>query len=229
MSATSTPRALTDRLTGYVAPWIGLALRAARGRWWVETTEHRDGAGPPASAESDEPADDRQSAAEGHGPLVERLYTVVIEESRLDAGELLADFMGNVNDYAPVQYAWFRDEDAREALREGTRWTVELPGPWSGPVDVTEVDDRALRLHTREGHLEAGWIEFSTEPVDGNVRFSIISRARAGDVVFDLVYRTGLGRLVQTDMWVRVLESGVRRSGGRQHGRIEVVTVIHQG
>ncbi len=213
-------------LPALVQPWIGLVARTGAGDRWVEHERRVDRPEPAAAATE---RADRQATTDGFGPLFERQYTIRIADATTSAADLLTDLAANINDFAPTGYAWFRDEDGAGDIVPGSRWTVELPGPWSGPVDATVVDDRRFRLETRLGHLEAGWIEFSVDEAGPDLRFSITSRARAGDPLFDLVYRSGPGRLLQTDMWVRVLEAGAARSGGRQLGRVRVLTVVHEG
>lgn len=175
-------------------------------------------------------ADDVQTPADGAGPMNHRRYRVRVRDSTMTANELLEAFRADPNRFCPTSYAAFTPDPAPQGLQEGTSVEVKLPGPWNGPVLVSSIDDQRIRLETLDGHMEAGSIEFSTRQVDDSVEFRIESLARSGDEVFDVVYhRLGLGRVIQTEMWVQVLESAVSVSGGQQQGRLELASIIYEG
>lgn len=181
---------------------------------------------------------DVQEPDDGTGPLNRRRYRVRIDASTKSPAELLDVVRVSPNTPAPTDFAVFDPPPGPGGLSVGDRLTVLIPGPWDGPVVVAAVEPRLLRLETRQGHMEAGRIEFSAiehgagsgqgEPC--SVEFSIESVARSGDQAFDLLYHQGrIAKLVQTEMWVSFLESIVRTSGGRQAGRVRVETDIYLG
>ncbi len=174
--------------------------------------------------------DDVQAPADGAGPMNHRTYRVRIHDSLMTPGQLIEAFRMDPNRFCPTSYATFTPDPAPEGLQEAASVEVKLPGPWDGPVRVASVRDHYIRLETLDGHMEAGSIEFSSRQLDDAVEFRIESTARSGDQIFDVVYhRLGLGRVIQTEMWVQVLEAAVSVSGGRQEGRLELTSIIYEG
>lgn len=209
------------------APLVLLAKRAITGRVWDEsTTADPNLVRAPRLSEHD----DIQNPADGAGPIVHRLYEVAIRGSQLAGDDLVEMFRTDPNRFCPNSFATFVPNPAPRGLHEGDRFDVKLPGPWDGPVLVSSVNEHTIRLETLVGHMEAGWIEFfAAQKQDDVLEFQIESYARSGDPLFDALYRlTLIPRLVQTEMWVRVLEAMVAASGGRQHGRIRVTTTIYE-
>jgi hypothetical protein len=209
------------------APFLLLAGRAARGEYWAEQTYERTGSGPDLRL-SDET--DTQGPSDGAGPLNHRTYRVWITNSKLSPEQLVEAFRANPNRLGPTSFATFVPDPAPDGLVESAEFEVKLPGPWDGPVYVHEVRPERVRLNTRVGHMEAGWIEFRASSSEGVTQFAIESFARSGDPVFDALYhQVGVAKLVQTQMWTAVLESAVEVSGGTQQGRLDVETIIYEG
>ena len=171
-----------------------------------------------------------QRPADGEGPLFGRRYRVYIENSELDAAELLEAFRVDPNCFSPTSFAVFVPDPAPSGLSEGAEVDVKLPGPWDGPVRVALIDPHRVRFETRDGHMEAGRIEFSVHDESGVVSFTIESIARSGDPAFNLLYsKLKIGKQFQSEMWAQVLEAAVGISGGTQQGRILVQTTIYHG
>ena len=210
------------------APFVLLARRTLRNRRWVETVSELGGPGPKVEVSE---RDDVQAPRDGAGPLNHRTYRIKISGSRLEAHELLEAFRQDPNRFSPTSYATFVPDPAPQGLQKDETFEVKLPGPWDGPILVRAVEPSKVRLETRVGHMEAGWIEFrcSTQP-DGLTDFTIESFARSGDPVFDALYhQVGIGKFMQSEMWVQVLETAVEVSGGRQHGRVAIETTTYLG
>lgn len=209
-----------------LGPAASLGRRAITGSYWAESVTVSTVAPPQVETEG---LSELQGVEDGAGPLNRRRYRISIAYPSLTATELIERFCTEPNRFSPTEFAVFLPEPGEGGLVEGDRITVELPGPWDGPVLVTDRTETSLRFETRQGHMEAGWIEFRASDVDSNVVFEIESVARSGDVVFDVIYhRLGLGKLVQTDMWVRVLEAAADLSGGSQLGRVLVDTTVFE-
>lgn len=209
-----------------LAPIAALARRWWRGEHWSEHIERIVGARPvvPTTERADV-----QAPTDGEGTLDRRRYRVGITDPQLDAIALIDTFCGDPNRFSPTDYAVFTPEPPERGWHEGDEATVALPGPWDGPVRVAGRTDTSLRFETLEGHMEAGTIEFRAADTGAGIVFEIESIARSGDPAFEVLYhRLRIARLVQTDMWVRVLEAAVGASGGRQVGRILVDTTIYE-
>lgn len=213
-----------------VGPFVSLLRRYLRAEFWIDLDRHVE---PPdiRSETSDTAADgaDIQQVDDGFGPLNHRRYSVVIADAVLSPTKLVDRFRRNPNEFSPTSFAVFLPVPGEEGMRAGDELEVHLPGPWNGPVRVAAADDEHVRLETLDGHMEAGWIEFSAiEASSERTIFRIESTARSGDRFFDALYHVlGVGKLIQSDMWVCVLESAVRVSGGRQIGRARIETVVH--
>lgn len=215
-----------------VMPVVMLVRRLVQGRWWSETEVVSNARGPVVRMQSD---DDLQRPVDGAGPLNHRLYRVDIAESKFSPDQLLQMFRVEPNWFSPTDFATFRSDPRTGpvALTKGDPVVVVLPGPWNGPVAVAEVEPRRVRLETLDGHMEAGWIEFRVEEADESpalISFVIESLARSGDAAFDALYHPlKIGRLVQSEMWVNVLEAAVALSGGVAVGTPTISTTIYQG
>lgn len=209
-----------------IAPVAALGGRAVAAEFWTETMRTSSGAGPDVEMAQREGI---QHPRDGAGPLNHRSYRVHITGSQLTALELLDEFRRDPNRFSPTSFATFDPEPGVDGYLMNDALTVRLPGPWDGPVIVTGTSDRSLRLETREGHMEAGWIEFRSREVDDTLVFEIESFARSGDEAFDLLYHPAkIARWVQTEMWVRVLEAAVEVSGGSAQGRPIVETTVYR-
>ncbi len=210
-----------------VAPFWSLAGRAVRGDYWMENTESKADAGPELRLAD---RHDTQGPDDGAGPLNHRRYRIWIADSDMEPEQLLELFRSDPNAFCPTSYAVFVPDPAPDGLTEGSELDVKLPGPWDGPVYVHEVLPDRIRLNTRVGHMEAGWIEFRAVKSGDVTEFTIESYARSGDSFFDTLYhRVGVGKAVQTQMWVTVIEAAAEMSGGRQQGRVDIETIIYTG
>ncbi len=209
-----------------LAPAASITNRVVRGEFWVETEHHENGPGPDVSMAS---GSDIQRPSDGAGPLNHRRYRVHIDNAEVSAIELIDHFRRLPNDVSPTSFATFDPQPGPAGMALGDELTVRLPGPWDGPVVVTELDVQTVRLETRGGHMEAGWIRFTAFDDEDHIVFEIESLARSGDSAFDLLYHPArVAKLMQTEMWIRLLEAVVSVSGGELSGRPTVHTTIYE-
>ncbi len=210
-----------------LAPAVSIASRIARSRLWVDTEERRTGNGPQLEMSS---RADIQRPRDGAGPLNHRTYRVYIVDSLRTPTELIDAFCRNPNEFSPTSFATFDPPPGPAGMAVGDELTVRLPGPWDGPVVVTVVEPELVKFETRESHMEAGSIRFTSRSEGEKVIFEIESIARSGDPLFDALYHPGkVGKWVQTEMWVRVLEAALAFSGGQISGRPTVDTITYEG
>lgn len=208
------------------APVAELVKRRLTGTYWSESLRHVDRRGPQLSVSDHEEV---QQPSDGVGPLNHRCYQIQITGSTLDATQLLERFRTDPNAFAPTAFATFVPDPHPNGMAEGETYEVKLPGPWNGPILVRSVEQHRIRFETLDGHMEAGWIEFTTAERSGSTEFTIESFARSGDPVFDVIYqRLGLGKAMQTLMWVKVLEAAVGISEGTQRGRASIETIVYR-
>lgn len=210
----------------YLAPIRSLGRRWIDAEFWIEHQRRVPGDGP--AVEMVAPVE-VQPPSDGTGPLNHRRYQVRIIDARLTPDDLIGEFRQDPNRFSPTSFALFAPSPGPEGLTVGDETTVHLPGPWDGPVVVSVAEPGTLRLETRAGHMEAGWIEFTARTEDEVLVFQIESLARSGDSVFDALYHSGrIAKVVQTEMWVRVLEAAVQVSGGRPEGRVFIETTVYE-
>lgn len=209
------------------APAATLASRVVRSEFWVETEQHRPGNGPPVEMSS---RPDIQRPRDGAGPLNHRTYRVHISGSERTPEQIIQEFRHRPNDFSPTSFATFDPSPGPDGMTVGDELTVRLPGPWDGPIVVTDTEPLMVKFETLESHMEAGWIRFSVREDHGEIVFEIESLARSGDPVFDALYHPGkVAKLIQTEMWVRVVEAAAEFSGGKPVGRVIVDTTIYEG
>ena len=181
-----------------------------------------------------------QTSDEGAGPRFHRRYRVRVARPTLSPEAVIAAIGEDVNAFVPEELARF-EKTAGEpgALSPGDEFLVHINGPWDGPVRVVEVEPTRFVLATREGHMEAGQIEFRAEAApphapeasgDGadsgdDLVFTIESWARSRDALVDLVYDDlGVAKGAQQGMWTFFCRCVAERSGGEAVGEIEVLT-----
>jgi Domain of unknown function (DUF1990) len=165
-----------------------------------------------------------RGAEKGVGVLYHRRYSVRVEDAQISTNELMQRLQDDPNLLAPTEFARFHKVGDEAKMRFGDDYVVHMPGPWNGPVRVADVTPRSFRLVTREGHLEAGQIEFAASQ-DPMFTFKIESWARSGDWASRLLYdRLRMAKEIQTHMWTSALERVVRVAGGRRSGRISIET-----
>jgi len=210
-----------------VAPAATLAGRVLRSEFWIETERLRPGHGPSVEMSL---RSDVQGPRDGAGPLNHRTYRVHIADARCSPEDLIGELRRRPNDFSPTSFATFDPPPGAEGMSVDDELTVRLPGPWNGPIVVTDVEPLLVRFETLDGHMEAGWIRFTAWQDRQSLVFEIESLARSGDPAFDVLYHpVRVAKLVQTEMWVRVVEAAVEFSGGRSVGRVVVDTIIYEG
>jgi hypothetical protein len=170
--------------------------------------------------------DDVQGIEDGVGPLLHRLYRARIRDARLSPDELIGRLRADPNRAAPTELARFlKVRGAGRGLTVGAELVVRMPGPWDGPVRVTQATATSFRFTTLSGHLEAGQIEFRAMQTDETLRFEIESWARSGDRLSNLLYQhLRMAKEVQLHMWTSFLEQVAELAGGRLTGGVEIIS-----
>lgn len=220
-------RQFTANCSAGFAAVVSIARRVLKGNFWRENLQEDPGAGPEVVMSA---LPGLQRPGDAVGPLTHRRYRIRIARAKLSPAQLIDVFRRDPNRLSPTSFAFFDPPPGDEGMLVGDAFTVRLPGPWDGPVSVTRVAPTSVRLETRDGHLEAGWIEFSAYQVDRHTVFAIESLARSGDHAIDTLYhRLKIAKLTQTHMWVKVLEAAARVSGGAASTRPAVETTIYLG
>jgi len=167
-----------------------------------------------------------QRPSDGVGPLFHRRYRACVEGASMGPEELFALLQADPDRAAPREFASFQKVAGDEGeMHAGDEFVVRMPGPWDGPVRVVDVTPTSFRLHTLDGHLEAGQIAFSARERDGLLAVEIEAWARSGDRLCNLLYsHLRMAKEVQMHMWVSYLERIVELSGGSRRGPLETST-----
>lgn len=215
-----------------------LAAGAAVG-WWLYKrwgypvhADEREVAHVEAPPEAEGPG--LQHAEGGAGPRFHRRYSVRVREAEWSPEQLIADVGADFGPYVAPELARFERETGDEGrLSPGDEFLVHINGPWNGPVRVVESEPARFVLATREGHMEAGQIEFRAEPLpptggasgSGGLLFTIESWARSRDELVDVAYDDlGVAKGAQQAMWTFFCEQVATRAGGEIDGEVEVLT-----
>lgn len=158
------------------------------------------------------------------GKPVTRQYQIDLSPVAGNVADVFLRFARSPDDFLPVRYASF----GGSAFDEGSNVQVAIGGPWNGPVEVLRDRENVVRLITRQGHLEAGWIEFSFEDDGESAYFRVESTATAGDRAYLFVHNVArVGRWVQADMWSTLCESIAENCGLDEVPIVEVSTIEH--
>jgi hypothetical protein len=167
-----------------------------------------------------------QDVTDGSGPMFHRLYRARIRDSERSPAEILSAIKADPDRVSPSEFATFQKTSGEECeMRVGDEYVVRMPGPWDGPVRVTDVGEGAFRLATLDGHLEAGQIEFRARRQEDQIVFEIESWARSRDWITDVLYNhLRMSKEVQLHMWSSTLERIVQLAGGRLTGGLDITT-----
>lgn len=147
--------------------------------------------------------DEIQTAGEGTGPMYHRIYAVDLNADYESALKTMHHVMSDPNAFSPQVIARFEKTYGQpDRLCEGDEFMVHLSAPWKGPVRVAHVNENSFSLLTRQGHIEAGRIEFRLVRRGHLSRFEIESVTRSKDQVVNFFYdKIRLAQFAQTEMW----------------------------
>lgn len=181
----------------------------------------------PVSAEI--AGDDAQLTQDGAGPVLHRRYRIDIADAQMDAEQLMRMVSQRLPEFSPSTLADFDKRLGHERqLQLGDEFDISILGPWNGAVRVSEITPESFTFVTLEGHPEAGQIRFEAlaHPLHSQLlRFQIQSWARSRDGLVNLAYNgIGIGREVQTNVWITFCERVAEASGGQLAGKVDVLT-----
>lgn len=209
---------------------VGMALVSWRYLWQTTPLHRRDLVDDASRPAPELPQGvDRQGLqpmADGFGSMFHRRFRVEITEGRLDAAGLMERIICDLGAHVPHEVVRVRPAPRAEPrLEQGQDFTVEMPGPWNGPVRVVLAEVDRLRLATRRGHLEAGQIEFHAHDDGSTLVFEIEAWARPSSRLVHLLYsRLRLAKEIQLNMWVRFCKAAVKTAGGRAIDGVSITT-----
>jgi hypothetical protein len=220
---------ISRRLSTAVRFPLGIALTSWNYMWRTTPMHRREEAGTAADLPPGLPDDrideDVQGLEDGVGPLFHRLYRARIRDARLTPDELIGRLTADPNRASPTELARFIPAHGEGPIGVGDELIVRMPGPWDGPVRVTEMTPTSFRFTTLGGHLEAGQIEFRARRADDLLQFEIESWARSGDRLSNVLYtHLRMAKEVQLHMWTSFLEQVCRLAGGRLTGGVEIIS-----
>ncbi len=198
---------------------------------WISRRSYTELNAPSIPAPTLNVFDGVQLPSSGCGPGMHRRYRIDIEGATMTPSQLMAAFVANPNSFSPVEFATFgeiRDPSDTRPLAVGEDVMVRLSGPYDAPVRVVEIADDTVRLQTRDGHIEAGQIQFAARMEGSMLRFDINSWARNAGIDIHILWWTGLAYELQTIMWTHVCRRAAAVSGG-QGGPVHVRTETISG
>jgi hypothetical protein len=164
-----------------------------------------------------------QTVAAGHGPLWQRDYRVVLEQSTLTPEAIAAMMRAEFPAFSPDELTKFtRPNGNSTPLEVGDEMQVEIRGAGTCEVRCIHVGPRSLTLRTLDGHMEAGRITFGAYRENGKLVIHIRSRARSGSRRRHVAYLL-LGRNMQARLW-NLFVAGVAARCGQKNADVETQT-----
>jgi Domain of unknown function (DUF1990) len=176
-------------------------------------------------ASADPDRGDFQLMDQGLGKVVHRVYEVQFhcDQKSDELIEKLKSVPGRYCDPRLAKFEKTRGESTE--MQVGDRFHISITGPWDGPVQVIATEPQSFTFVTLQGHLEAGFIRFTIQPLDDLMRMSIESWATsAGPVVWLTYSGLGITQKMQTKMWRHYLLKVVEVSGGNVIGPVRITT-----
>ena len=165
-----------------------------------------------------------QLPASGYGKLIHRRYSIEFKCVET-AHKIIEAIARNPNHYCNQAMATFEKVSGEpECMEVGDEYFIRISGPWNGPVRVIDRDTDSFVLATRDGHLEAGFIEFKVvEESEGQCRFTIQSWATSGGPLVWLTYSVlRVTKLAQTAMWTEFCTRVADRFGDSAVGDVQI-------
>lgn len=160
-----------------------------------------------------------QTVTDGVGELERKRFYADIEQSRLSASRLLAEFRERCVEIMPLEFQ--AEPGAAGVVEEGATLTASLPLRGNIQVRVEEVTSRRITFVTLEGHPLAGVVQFKTSALKPKgVRFMIEIHTRHASLIDRLAMSVG-GSVMQNMNWREVVERVVDLSGGSAPGGVE--------
>ena len=160
----------------------------------------------------------------GYGKLVHRRYSIAFDCNK-SSQEVLQEIALDLNPYCHEAMATFEKENgASNSMEVGDDYLIRISGPWHGPVRVIEKDETSFTLATRDGHLEAGFIEFKVDDVSPHkCRLSIQSWATSGGPLVWITYSLlRVTKFAQTAMWTEFCTRVAERFGDGTESDVQI-------
>ena len=162
-------------------------------------------------------------AIDGSGPLLQRDYWAVLDQSRMSPPELAGMLARDFCAFAPEELVRF-DRQADGDLRVGEEIDVKIRMAGECRVRVLHRDRNSLTLGTLEGHPEAGRITFGAyRNREDDVVFHIRSRARSSSAPIYAGYKAA-GEPMQTNTWTDFIDRLAHSVAAGVKGVIHVET-----
>jgi uncharacterized protein YbjT (DUF2867 family) len=149
----------------------------------------------------------------GVGEMQEKRFWVEIQDSKMNARELLQQFRLQFPEMVPLDFS--AEPGTRKKIRVGSTLTASLPMRGHIQIRLQELTPNRLTFLTLKGHPLAGVLRFSAENVRKLklVRFTILIQSRAANF-FDFLAMKTVGETAQNLNWREVLRRVVKLSGG---------------
>ncbi|WP_404308774.1 DUF1990 family protein [Neorhodopirellula lusitana] len=164
--------------------------------------------------------DGLQLPSSGYGKLIHRQYSLEFQCNDT-ASEVIEAISRDPNRYCNEAMASFEKVNgASDSMEVGDEYLIRISGPWNGPVRVIDLDETSFALATRDGHLEAGFIEFKAADLNEHqCRLTIQSWATSGGPLVWATYSMlRVTKLAQTAMWTEFCTLVAERIGdGSEH------------
>lgn len=170
------------------------------------------------------PPDNVQSADSGSGPLLERDYWAIIEDSHCKPSGVMEIVQAKFCAFPPTDVVTFERTGDPTRLDVGDELDIAILLAGECRVRVVHRDACSLTLATLQGHPEAGRITFGAyRNNSGDVIFQIRSRARSSSLVTYIGYLFG-GDPMQTSTWTTFIDNVAKTCGQGVRGDVHAST-----
>lgn len=156
-----------------------------------------------------------QLPEDGVGAMHHKRFWADITGSTKSPAQLMSTFRADVNEIMPIEFA--AEPGVETSADHGKTLTGAIPLRGNIQVRVEVAEPTHVVFATLEGHPLAGTVEFTTEAVDGGMRFAIDIFTRAANI-FDLVALRTVGAPMQDANWRAVVQKMIDESGGSSDG-----------
>ena len=155
----------------------------------------------------------------GFGRMLLRRYCLTLPDAEIKPSGIMQVWKDNFSDFWPPGNRFYTEAGTITPGEIGFL-NLRMPGGLilATGVLVSYADETSFSLMTLQGHMFAGWINFSSYLEDGNIVIEIQALIRPNDLLYELSFLLGFGPRSEDAFWVNALENLSENFG--LHGNI---------
>lgn len=144
----------------------------------------------------------------GFGRMRLREYYLTLPDAKVEPAEIMQVWKDNFTDFWPTGNRFYSQSGTITPGEIGLL-NLRMPGGFKLATGflVGYADETSFMLMAIQGHMFAGWINFSCARENGETIIQIQALIRPNDPLYELSFLLGFGPKAEDDFWVATLEN----------------------